>query len=91
MAMLSEEIVEAIEQRELLATGVQEAVATADSQFLERLEAVGGETRCRDGYALGAAFAIARRERVGRRLQPLRPAEPDWNANRTRRPSVFGS
>ena len=52
--MPSGEIVEAIEQRELLAAGVLECLAAANPELLQRLEAIGGEARRGDGDALHA-------------------------------------
>src|SRR6185312_5280684 len=68
-------IVEAVEQSELLAARMHEAVAPADSELLERFDAVGGEAGRCHGDAADAVLRISGERRVGGRLEPLRPAE----------------
>src|SRR4029079_9310559 len=69
-------IVQAVEQRELLAAGVEEGLAAANAQLLEGFEAIGGETRRCNGHATDAAASVGRERGIGRRLQPFCPAEP---------------
>src|SRR5689334_9043105 len=70
-----ERIVEAVEQRELLTTSVDERLSPTDSKFLQRLEAIGGETGSGDRNPLDSPPGIAGEGRIGRGFQPLRAAE----------------
>ena len=59
----------------MLAAGVLEGLAAADAELLQRLEAIGGKAGRGDGDALDAAHSDKRERRVGRGLEPFRPAE----------------
>src|SRR5947209_3069855 len=68
-------VVEAVEQRELLAAGVEECVSAADSELFQCLYAIGGKARGSDGDALHPLARISRESRIGGRLKPSRSAE----------------
>ena len=55
---------------------LQEGLAAADAELLQRLDAIGRKSRRGDRNALDAAARIGRERRVGRGLQPFRAAEP---------------
>src|SRR5256885_9730014 len=69
-------IVEAIEQREPVAAMRQECAAPADSELLERFQAISGKSRRRHRDLGDAAWRIGSERRVGRRFEPSRPPDP---------------
>src|SRR5262245_42158588 len=68
-------VVEARDIGELLAAGRQEAGAVLHVQFLQRLEAIGGEARRDDGEAPGASLGKALHGVDGVGLEPRVAAE----------------
>src|SRR5574338_330991 len=68
-------IVEAFEQRELLAPARKEGLAPADPELFQRLQAVGGEPGRGHRNAFDAAAPVGGERRIGRRFEPPGAAE----------------
>src|SRR5215210_4324486 len=68
-------IIEAIEPREMGSAGGQECLAPADSELLDRLQAIGRESGRGDGDPRDALGRISGQRRLGRRLEPFGAAE----------------
>src|SRR5690606_38526221 len=63
--------VEAGQYGKVLAAGAEKAVAAADRELLQSLEAIGGETRRRHCKTFRSGPGLFGQHRVGRGLEPL--------------------
>src|SRR5256885_4486385 len=82
-------IVEAIEQREPVAAMRQECAAPADSELLERFQAIGGKSGGRHRDLVEAVCRKGSEGRAGRRFGPSRPPEPRLEGNVDLSPQRF--